>query len=101
MTLVAIIIAGWIALGAIALLFVLAMGRAAKRGDDLVWGEGLTRMLAARGRRRDERRHGHRDRRCSDPRSPLPWAGMLDRRSHERRRHERRADPAWRDEIDT
>jgi hypothetical protein len=85
----------WLLLGAVALVFVLAIGRAAKRGDELMWRANLTRMLAARGRRRDERRDG--ERRSGDPRSQHSWSGMIDRRRAERRREERRADPAWRD----
>jgi hypothetical protein len=99
-SLLVIIIVGWIVLGTIALVFVLAIGKAAKRGDELLWREGLTRMLAARGRRRDQRRDRDRDRRSHDPRSQMPWSGMLDRRRQERRRQERRADPGWRDEAD-
>jgi hypothetical protein len=90
-----IIVVAWVVLAAIALVFVLAIGRAAKRGDEVMWRANLTRMLAARGRRRDERRFG--ERRSSDPRGQLGWSGALDRRRTERRRHDRRVDPAWRD----
>jgi hypothetical protein len=94
-SLVLIIVAAWVVLGLVALVFVLAIGRAAKRGDELLWRESLTRMLSARGRRAMTRRDG--DRRTTDAFRQLPWAGTSERRRQDRRSRERRADPAWRD----
>jgi hypothetical protein len=90
-----IILIVWVALAAVMLVLAMSLGRAAKRGDEMLWRARLTRMLAARGRRAEERRGG--DRRSRDARSQLGWAGSADRRRGERRRSERRADPGWRD----
>jgi hypothetical protein len=95
MSVLLIIVLVWVVLGALALVMAVALGRAAKRGDEMLWRARLTRMLAARGRRADERRTG--DRRSRDPSSPRAGAEALDRRHGERRRFDRRADPGWRD----
>jgi hypothetical protein len=95
MGLVLTILIVWVVVAGMALLLMVALGRAAKRGDEMLWRARLTRVMAPRGRRALERRC--RNRRSGDAHAQLPRVGTSDRRRGERREFDRRAEPGWRD----
>jgi hypothetical protein len=85
----------WVLVVLVCTMFASHLGYAAKRGDEVLWRARLTRLLADRGRRIDERR-------TVDRRRAVGLRGVrLERRQGERRRRsDRRADPGWRDAAD-
>lgn len=97
MNVVLIVLGVWLVLGAAALVVAMALGRAAKSGDELLWRSRLSQMRNAHDRRAAQRRGF--ERRSSDLSRQLSWTGSADRRRGERRRLERRSPRTWRDLI--